>query len=64
MFYNSDDGFPAKDSETDSKDELDTSDFCDARFDPDDIDFEVEQREMAVVYDGMESDEDEEYSNS
>ena len=68
MFYNSDDGFAAEDSETDSEDELDTSDFCDARFDPDDIDFEVEQREMAVLYDGLESetsdDEDEEDSNS
>ena len=66
FFYNSDDGFPAKDSE----DELDTSEFCDARFDPEDIDFEdeVEQREMARLYDGLESelsaDEDEEYSNS
>ena len=64
MFYNSDDGFSSEDRETDSEDELDTSEFCDAHFDPDDIDYEAEQAEMAELYDGIDSDEDDEYSNS
>ena len=61
-----DDGSPAEDS----KDALDMSEFCNARFDPEDIDFndDEEQMEIARLYDGLESessaDEDEEGSNS
>ena len=66
VFYNLDDGSPAEDSE----DELDTSEFRDARFDLEDINFddEEEQKEIARLYDGLESessaDEDEEDSNT
>ena len=65
-FYNLEDGSPAEDS----KDEFDTSEFCDAHFNPENINFndKEEQEEIARFYDGLESElsanEDEEDSNS